>query len=77
MVNALGVLVISIKLKEHVKINLTESRLTSVNFGPSKTVVCIINFNCMKLSFANENLEKLKWLQISMLNLLYLILGRT
>ena len=57
---------ILIKLKEHVKINLMESRLTSVNSDPSKTMVCIISFNCMSLSFANENLEKLNWLQINM-----------
>ena len=58
----------SIKLKEHVKIYLKESHLTSVNFDPSNTMVCILNFNCISLSFANENLEKLNWLQISMFN---------
>lgn len=36
---------VPIKLKERVKIDLKESRLTSVNFDPSNTVVCIINFN--------------------------------
>lgn len=58
---------VPIKLKERVKIDLKESHLTSVNFDPSNTVVCIINFNCMSLSCATENLEKLNWLQISML----------
>lgn len=49
---------ISIKLKEYVKINLMESLLTSTNFEPSNTIVCI-NFNCMSFLFANENLENL------------------
>lgn len=42
--------------------------MTNVNFDPSNTMVCILDFNCMSLSFANENLEKLNWLQISMFN---------
>lgn len=54
-------MILGIKLKELVKINL-ESHLTSVSFGPSKTMPCIISFNCLSLSFANENLEKLNWL---------------
>lgn len=58
MVNAYGILMISIKLKEYVKINLMESLLTSTNFEPSNTIVCI-NFNCMSFLFANENLENL------------------
>lgn len=31
-------------------------------------IVCIINFNFLSLSFENENLEILNWLQISMFN---------
>lgn len=62
MANASRILIISIMVKEHVKIPLKESHLTSVNFYLSDTSSILT----ISLSFANENLEKLNWWQILM-----------
>lgn len=56
IVDASGVVMISIKLKEHVQINLKELHLTNINVDPTNTMFCIINFNCMNLLFTDESL---------------------